>query len=211
MFWSAAATWGIGGIEFLVVYAGICAACFVGIWAWRQRLIGTGHLTEKLRLDECELAMLNGGSRLAVTAAAVRLRETGVLAPVLGLGVARLVAGLSNHKPIGDLTALLCLVVIVTVMAARDRHSATRVGQAVLGNERAKRRKWRSAGDIRPSVAVALFGRGVLWRVDPAFAAAWRVTRPGLGSRGDAYLPERAAGWVDGGFMGGGSGDGGGG
>ena len=290
VFRAATSTWGIGGTQFLVLYLVLGAASFGAMWAWRQRLVGSGHLMEKLHLDECELAMPNGGIKLAMTAAAVRLRETGVLVPqgrgrvevahrpkshataleaelyeallskpdavmwkvsrkvargsaarrlrqdlaakglmlgprqerqarwswlaalaLLALGIARVVAGLASHKSIGDLSVLVLLVVIVTVMAAREPSVATRVGQVALGNEQTKRRKWRSAGDIRASMAVALFGRAVLWRIDPAFAKSWRVTRPGLGNWRDAYQRERPAGWVDGGFIGGGFGDGGGG
>jgi hypothetical protein len=124
----------------------------------------------------------------------------------------RLIAGLENHKPIGDLTVLVLLVAIVSVMMARDRPVATSAGESLLDAQRIKHRKWQSAGNIHPDLAVALFGSSALWTLDPPVARALRISRPGLGNWQDAYLPERAAMWSDGGsFGGGGLGDGGGG
>jgi uncharacterized protein (TIGR04222 family) len=287
----ASNTWGISGSDFLLMYGALCLACFAAVWLRRQELTRSGPLTERHRLDECELAMLNGGPGLAVTVAAAALVRTGAVSPgssgrleiqhrpkshanqierdlfetlerepsisirklkrklgrgqavrqaqdrlvsdrliidpqrarllaqlwqfglpLLAIGIARLIAGVANHKPIGDLTVLVCLVAGVTFMFARDRPHATSAGDSVLDGQRIKYRKWQSAGNVHPDVAIALFGMPALWALDPALAAAWRASRPGVFNWRDAYLPERAATWVDGGSLGGGRiGDGGGG
>jgi uncharacterized protein (TIGR04222 family) len=132
--------------------------------------------------------------------------------PLIGLGIARLIAGVANHKPIGDLTVLVCLVAVVMFMFARDRPHATAAGESVLDAQRIKHRKWQSAGNTHPDLAIALFGTPAVWALDPQLAAAWRTSRPWIGNWRDAYLPERAAMWSDtGSFGGGGFGDGGGG
>jgi uncharacterized protein (TIGR04222 family) len=288
----ASNTWGISGSDFLLIYGTLCLACCVVVWLRRVALTRSGPLTHRYQLDECELGMLSGGPRLALTVAAAALARTGAIEavpgarlevrhrpkshatsieselfealerepklpvrrlkrklvradairqledrlvsaglmidrrrarwlgqlwqfafPLLALGVARLIAGLANHKPIGDLTVLVCLVVIAMFVFVRERPYATSAGESVLGRERIKYRKWQSAGNVHPDLATALFGTPALWRLNPALAAAWRAARPGVGNWRDAYLPERAGMWADGGAFGGGGGigDGGGG
>lgn len=77
----AANTWGISGGDFLLIYSALCLACFVVVWLRRQQLIQPGPLPQKYRLDECELAMLNGGADLAVTVAGAALGRMGAVVP----------------------------------------------------------------------------------------------------------------------------------
>jgi len=122
--------------------------------------------------------------------------------PVLALGVARLIAGIHNHKPIGYLAVMVCWVAVGIGWLALRRDRATSAGLRELKEQRKAERYWRAApAEIAPSLAVALFGGAALWAIDPAFAAAWSVPR------------EKAAGWIGtyAGYGGGGCGGGGGG
>jgi uncharacterized protein (TIGR04222 family) len=120
--------------------------------------------------------------------------------PLLGLGIARLVAGLGNHKPIGYLFGLLCFVVLLGAWLVMGRQRTTKAGAERLDSARRRERGWRDApAKASSSRVVALFGGSALWAIDPAFASACSAPR------------ERAAGWV-GTYTGmGGSGCGGGG
>lgn len=253
----AANTWGISGSDFLVVYGALVVAWGLALWLYRRYLL-RGTDTGGDELSEYELAALNGGAELAVTAAAARLRSFGVLepgyrprtlrvsgrlapradplerevfdavsrepdipirelrrsaargpaasgivdgligdglmlapravrqlrwlwvwgTPVLALGVARLIAGSHNHKPIGYLAVMVTWVVVAIGWLAVRRDRATSAGQAELEEQREEERHWRSTpSEIAPSLAVALFGGGALWVIDPAFAAALSVPR----------------------------------
>ncbi|MDQ6778374.1 MAG: TIGR04222 domain-containing membrane protein [Actinomycetota bacterium] len=128
--------------------------------------------------------------------------------PLLGLGIARIIAGLHNHKPVGYLFGLICVAVVIGAWLVMGRQRTTQTGAAELRGERVRARNWRAApAKASPSRVVALFGGSALWAIDPAFASACSAPR------------ERAAGWVGtyagmgtyGGCGGGGGGCGGGG
>jgi uncharacterized protein (TIGR04222 family) len=98
--------------------------------------------------------------------------------PVFVLGVARLIAGVNNHKPVGDLTVILFVVAIgIFNLRARGRWT-TRAGEEVLQSRRVSQRGWTDRpGQITPALAVALFGGAALWAIDPTFAAATAMPR----------------------------------
>ena len=60
-------TWGLSGTSFLVGYAFLCAAAAVAIWLRRKSLLEAGATDTGQALDVYELAILNGGPKLAVT------------------------------------------------------------------------------------------------------------------------------------------------
>lgn len=74
-------TWGISGPSFLKLYGTLSVLVGVLLWWIRRRLLSPGRRTTGGELDEYQLAYLNGGVGLAVTAAAARLCADGVLAP----------------------------------------------------------------------------------------------------------------------------------
>jgi uncharacterized protein (TIGR04222 family) len=127
------------------------------------------------------------------------------LLPLLGFGIARLVAGTENNKPIGYLAVMLCWLLIAIGLFATRHPRATNDGVAALEAQRSTRATWRLApADIPSSLAVALFGGAALWLIDPAFAAAWSVPR----ERAAAYISNYAGGYGYGGCGGGGGGGG---
>jgi uncharacterized protein (TIGR04222 family) len=120
-------------------------------------------------------------------------------AVLLAAGVARIVAGSANHRPVGFLVMVTLAVAVAWVVAARQRPWATGRGRAVLAAHRRDgkglRRGATAPADI--PLAVALYGAGALWAADPAFASTWGVSRDAHGAYG--------------GYSGGGGGCGGGG
>ena len=121
--------------------------------------------------------------------------------PLLGLGVVRLLFGLSRDKPVFNLAVLLGATVLL-MLNDLEVPTRTRAGNNALKELRRRQSSLKTdaaAGRVSAqwfAMAMALFGTAALWESDPALAAA-------LG------LPSR---WADGsGGVGGGGGCGGGG
>jgi uncharacterized protein (TIGR04222 family) len=79
---TTATTWGITGPQFLWGYGVICLVAALGIWRqWRRALGPQDRGNDPLPdLGLYRLAMLAGGSQLAITAAATKLHHDGVIA-----------------------------------------------------------------------------------------------------------------------------------
>jgi uncharacterized protein (TIGR04222 family) len=77
-----ATTWGIGGHAFLWGYGAVALATALGIWYRWHRVLGPPQPDGEKRPDLglYELAMLSGGSQLAITTAATQLHRDGLLA-----------------------------------------------------------------------------------------------------------------------------------
>ncbi|HEY0344181.1 MAG TPA: TIGR04222 domain-containing membrane protein [Solirubrobacteraceae bacterium] len=77
-----ATTWGISDPQFLWFYAGLCAVASATIWRVRRRILGAPQRSTDPTpdIDLYKLALLNGGPQLAVTTAATKLHQDGVLA-----------------------------------------------------------------------------------------------------------------------------------
>lgn len=76
----AASTWGVTGAQFLWFYGGLCAVAGLWVWSrWRRAMHprSSGDMTRSP--DMYDVAMLNGGPQLAITAAATKLHRDGVL------------------------------------------------------------------------------------------------------------------------------------
>jgi uncharacterized protein (TIGR04222 family) len=154
-----------------------------------------------------ETRLVDDGVLLDVRARTVARRLWLVVVPLLALGSARLVAGLENHKPIGDLTVILCVEVVGIGSLWFQRPYATQAGRRLLDRQRARQAGWRvNPSRVPAALAVALFGTGALWMIDPTFAAACAVPREKAGVSLGNYT-----GRVGGGCGGGGGGCGGGG
>jgi uncharacterized protein (TIGR04222 family) len=133
-----------------------------------------------------------------------RYRATGLwFLPLLVLGVARVVAGTANGRPVGFLVALLAVTVVLAVALCLRVPSATELGRRTLDRLRAEAgRPAAGASASELAMATALFGTGVLWTADTEIAMALRIPREhGAFSGG---------GWVGGGDAGGGGSCGGG-
>jgi len=148
----------------------------------RTRDLTAGHPLLRPRLEELRTSLRGEGLLLApeerrsVRAAALPLLF------VLLLGVARIVAGVQNDRPVGFLIALVVAVAIVlafllhvpeetrsvpgVLAAARARHGALRPESSP---------DWTAYGPSAASLGVALFGIPVLLAMDPEFAAAAEV------------------------------------
>jgi uncharacterized protein (TIGR04222 family) len=76
-----AGTWGISGTSFVAGYGIAAVVVAIGLWVVRRGLLNSRAGTEPAGLDVYELATLNGGPQLAITAAAARLHGLGALTP----------------------------------------------------------------------------------------------------------------------------------
>lgn len=75
------ATWGLTGAEFLWLYGGMLALLSMTTAVLLRRAVGPrGRAGDPRDLDLYELALINGGQQLAITAAATTLHREGVLA-----------------------------------------------------------------------------------------------------------------------------------
>ena len=70
-------TWGISGPTFLALYGLALLAVAGAAWFWGRRAVGSAIDVDGL--DEYEVAVLNGGERLAATVALVNLDRQGAL------------------------------------------------------------------------------------------------------------------------------------
>jgi uncharacterized protein (TIGR04222 family) len=103
-----------------------------------------------------------------------------MLLPVIALGIARIVAGVGNDKPVGYLTILVFAVAaaFVWLMAAPIRR--TKAGDAALASLRSAGVRHDAA--VAPAglgAAVALDGTAALWAADPGFARTIGAGREG--------------------------------
>jgi uncharacterized protein (TIGR04222 family) len=140
-----------------------------------------------------------------------RYRASGLwFLPLLALGVARLVAGTANGRPVGFLAALLAVTAIAAAALSLRVPQATRLGQATVARLRAETgRPGAGASPAQLGMATALFGTGVLWAADVETALALRVPREhGAGSAG--FGGDGGGGSCGGGSCGGGGCGGGG-
>jgi uncharacterized protein (TIGR04222 family) len=137
-----------------------------------------------------------------------RLWAIGGAAIVL-LGVARLIAGANNGKPVGLLLPCIVLAILVTVpMLKKKGRYATRAAIKAMRGLRTQHAylspkespAYATYGATGAAMGVALFGAASLYEMDPAFAADAEIQRAAA-----------ASGTAGGGSCGGGSSCGGGG
>jgi uncharacterized protein (TIGR04222 family) len=284
-------TWGITGPRFLAVYAILLALSALAAWIDRRRRLGRDVRTMNVALDPYEIAVLNGGRRLAAAAAAANLRQAGALrfegrrlvlagplpagahrveralyqtvargerrdplldvipgnvdgldevedrlvqlglrwdrqrarttlavllwfVPVLALGMARLVAGLSAGRPVAFLVGLLVVTAIIAVALARPPSGRTRAGDRLLASMRRAGPQPAWASGAMPiglaAGSVALFGAASLWEADAELASALGIGRStGANSAGGFYADGAGSSGGDGGGGCGGGGCGG--
>jgi uncharacterized protein (TIGR04222 family) len=136
-----------------------------------------------------------------------RCRAAGLwFLPLLALGVARVVAGSANGRPVGFLVALLVVTVVVAARFLLRVPDATELGRRTLKRLRAEQpRPSAGASPAELRMATALFGAGVLWTADTDTAMLLRIPRE------HGVLGADAGGSFGGGDGGGGGGCGGGG
>jgi uncharacterized protein (TIGR04222 family) len=98
--------------------------------------------------------------------------------PLLALGVARVVAGRANGRPVGFLVALLVVTVVVAAVLVLRVPNATGLGRRTLQRLRAEQpRPAAGASPAELTMGTALFGAGVLWAADTDTALLLRVPR----------------------------------
>ncbi|WP_161934796.1 TIGR04222 domain-containing membrane protein [Frankia sp. R43] len=136
--------------------------------------------------------------------------------PLLGIGLIRLVFGVSRHRPVGFLVGELVVTVLLVIVATLPWRGPllTSAGHRVVRQARADFGGLRSGGlQGERALAVSLFGLAALWTADRNLAGWLGFDRPrrdgssfGGGSSGSC-----GGGYVGGGGCGGGHGGGGGG
>ncbi|GAA0392828.1 hypothetical protein GCM10009541_39910 [Micromonospora gifhornensis] len=156
--------------------------------------------------------------------AALRL-GTLLLAVMVALGVARIVAGIANDRPVWYLVFIVGALAVLTMVLFVRVPRRTRAADAALLNLRHRNRHlapgsnpaYAVYGAAGTAMAVALYGTASLWALDPAFAQQADIQREtvtgGAGTvTGDGGTTAGAGGCgSSGGDSGGGGGCGGGG
>ena len=98
--------------------------------------------------------------------------------PLVLLGIARVIAGVQNDRPVLYVVIATGAVAWATLRFAFKRARATARGAERLNSERGGRTSpARTPVGAELPLAVALFGTGVLWAADPSLASAWAVPR----------------------------------
>jgi uncharacterized protein (TIGR04222 family) len=100
------------------------------------------------------------------------------LAPLLALGVARLLAGMANGRPVGFLVLFLLVTGVVAANLVLRVPTATELGRRPLERLRAEHpRPDAGASPAELSMGTALFGAGVLWAADSDTATLLHIPR----------------------------------
>ncbi|MET8149035.1 TIGR04222 domain-containing membrane protein [Actinoplanes sp. NPDC049668] len=126
--------------------------------------------------------------RLAVPPARAKVARLWALAgaALVLLGVARLVDGLQNDKPVLFLIGAIVLAVILSIsMLRRSRRRATRVADKGMTALRRKHEylsprmspSYATYGATGAGMGIALFGAASLYTMDPAFASEAEIQR----------------------------------
>jgi uncharacterized protein (TIGR04222 family) len=169
------------------------------------------------------LAQLREGleqAGLAVTPAQRRTARMWALVAglVLVIGLARVVDGVQNDRPVGYLLGLLFFAaVLVIVMLVRANASQTRAARQALRDLRGRHThlspalspSYATYGASGAAMGVALFGTSSLYAIDPAFAAQAGIQRAAAGGSSGGGGSSCSGGSSCGGGGGGGCGGGG--
>ncbi len=102
-----------------------------------------------------------------------------VLLLLLGLGIWRFIAGVSNDKPVLYLFLTLTALAVITIVMLAHRPRLTRAGQELIAAKTREfehlkpsyRPSWNTYDPAMTAVAVGLFGTALLWEADPLLAA----------------------------------------
>jgi uncharacterized protein (TIGR04222 family) len=143
------------------------------------RMLGTGYDVRRA-VDKIRDGLVRDG--LAV-GPRQRLRSrlaVALLVGLLGVGVVRLVAGIRNDRPVGQLTSMLMVLTVVTVILLLRTPRSLRSGTAAVEAVRSRNAHldpsmspaWTTYGAPGAALGVALFGMAALTSIDPEFAAA---------------------------------------
>ncbi len=190
------------------------AASRVQLRLW-QRLHETGPVTPaRARLlaaqdpavDDVRDALVARGFLPTSEEAEAARRWVFVFGVLAVLGLARIVAGIANRRPVGFLVALLIFTLLAMAWASQPPR-LTAPGREHLRALRERSSAYRSGGlPGERALAVALFGAAVLWSADAALAETLGMQRASALASGDGV-----AGIGDAGGCGSGGSDGGGG
>jgi uncharacterized protein (TIGR04222 family) len=182
---------------------------------------GRGVRASAMHRDATVAAALDATERRLVDAGALysdrqRTRQrwgSYALFVLAGLGAARIVAGLDNHKPVLYVVVATMGVFLLARLLWRVVPRTTRRGKRMLRRLRDRHAhlapklspSWATYGATGAALGVALFGTAALWEADPVFAEQANI---GLRqAAGSSYSSGNTSGGSDGG--GGGCGGGG--
>ena len=158
---------------------------------------------------------------LAVPAATQRAARRWALAgaAVVALGVARLVDGVQNNRPVTYLVFAIILAVAVTIFMLTRKPLRTRAATTGLTSVREKNQhlapglspSYATYGVTGAAMGVALFGAASLYTMDPAFASEAEIQRISASGYGGGDGGSTSSSCSSGSSCGGGGGCGGGG
>jgi uncharacterized protein (TIGR04222 family) len=184
---------------------------------------GRGVRTRELHSDYMVVSALDqlrdNVGRLGLAVSPAQIREARIWGFVAGavtlVGIARLITGLANDKPVGYLIVCLLVSAIITVVLIRVRRRATSSATRALRALRTSHQHLRpnqspsyaTYGVTSAAMGVALFGPATLYAIDPVFAAEAEVKNVAMGY-GDGGATASASS-CGGGSCGGGCGGGG--
>jgi uncharacterized protein (TIGR04222 family) len=168
-----------------------------------------GETIRRLRDDQMVTSALqelrDTLERLGLAVTPHQIREARIWGLIAGavtlLGIARLVTGVADDKPV--LYLFLCLVVsvFITIALSRVKRHATnaanralqtlRKSHAYLGPQQSP--SYATYGVTSAAMGVALFGAGSLYFIDPVFAAEAEARQFAAGATGDGGATAGAA------------------
>lgn len=182
----------------------------------RRQLAVAGAVASALHRIESRL--VDAGLLLTVERRCRIRRASGWVFALAALGVARIVDGVANDRPVGFLVALVLATVVVGVVLSRSAPRRTRAGDGALHRladehhalSPATGPDWAVYGPAGAALAVGVFGVGALWAADPAFAGELALQRAAAGSGAATYSGGDSGGDSGGGSSGSSCGGGGG-
>ncbi|MDG4814310.1 TIGR04222 domain-containing membrane protein [Micromonospora sp. WMMD956] len=134
---------------------------------------------------------------LALTAAQRHAARRGsyLLFGLVVLGLFRIVAGLSNNRPVGFLVVAVIPLAIASALIARVPRR-TRAADRALHELRRKNvhlapaagPAYATYGAAGAAMGVALFGTATLWAMDPGFAEQAEIQRQALAGTGSSWV-----------------------
>lgn len=139
-------------------------------------------------------------------------RPAFLMLAVLAFGVVRMIAGVSNGRPVGFLLFVLFLVAVTSVILLVRVPVRTAAGDVALAAQRSRhqalspamRPDWGSVGAGAAALSVGVFGVGALMAAEPAFAEELQAQKSAaMGGGGGVFSGDGGGGGGDGGGGGG--------
>lgn len=166
----------------------------------RRQLAAAGAVASALHRIEARL--VDAGLLLSVEQRCRIRRTSWWLFGLASLGVARIVDGIANDRPVGVLVVLVLLTLLIAVAGSRSAPRRSRVSDEALRRLADEHHAlspttgpdWAVYGPAGAALAVGVFGVGALWAADPAFAGELALQRASAAAGSGSYAGDSGGG-----------------